>query len=185
MLTRRHHRGGEVWTLSVYNLLMASAGILPFLPACSTLKKVETVEVVRTETQVRDSLVLRDTTVYVPIPLEKDQAVVHVGDTSRRETTVAESLAWVGADGFLHHTLENKRGHLTAQLVLPEHILTTTVQNTRDKSQVITREVKVEKRLNWWQRFRIGAFWWLLALAAFAWRKPIIAAAKKVIGLIW
>ena len=25
----------------------------------------------------------------------------------------------------------------------------------------------------------------MLALAAFAWRKPIIAAAKKVIGLIW
>ena len=29
------------------------------------------------------------------------------------------------------------------------------------------KEVKVEKPLSWWQKFRIGAFWWLIgALAA-------------------
>ena len=26
-----------------------------------------------------------------------------------------------------------------------------------------TKEVKVEKPLSWWQKFRIGAFWWLVA----------------------
>lgn len=49
------------------------------------------------------------------------------------------------------------------------------------------KEVKVERPLNAWQRFRIGAFWWLLALAAAlaAWtfRQPLLGIAKKVLSL--
>ena len=46
-----------------------------------------------------------------------------------------------------------------------------------------TKEVKVERPLNAWQRFRIGAFWWLLALAAVGWRKQILRLIKKAAGL--
>lgn len=46
-----------------------------------------------------------------------------------------------------------------------------------------TKEVKVEKPLNAWQRFRIGAFWWLLGLAAVGWRKQILWIIKKAAGL--
>ena len=42
-----------------------------------------------------------------------------------------------------------------------------------------TKEVKVEKPLNAWQRFRIGAFWWLLAIAAVGWRKQLLRLIKK------
>lgn len=39
------------------------------------------------------------------------------------------------------------------------------------------KEVKVEKPLSWWQKFRIGAFWWLLgavvALLLWTFRKLI------------
>ena len=185
MLTRRHHRGGGSGHFSIQVFFMGSI-LLPTSPACSLLKRVETVEVVRTETQYRDSVAWRDTTVYVPVPLEKDQAIVQVGDTSHRATTVAESWAWVGSDGLLHHLLENRRGaKLPVPVKLPEHFVTTNVQNTREKAEVIVREVKVEKRLNPWQRFRIGAFWWLLGLAAFAWRKPIAALLKKLAGGLW
>ena len=45
------------------------------------------------------------------------------------------------------------------------------------------REVKVEKPLNTWQRFKIGGFWWLLALAAVGWRKQILWIIKKAAGL--
>ena len=184
MLTRRHHRGGGGPDTLVYVFFIGF--LLPILSACSLLRKVETVEVVKTETEYRDSTVWRDTTIYVQIPLESDQAVVHVGDTSHRATTLAESWAWVGADGFLHHLLENRRGAtIPIAVKLPEHFVTSSVQNTKEKAEVITREVKVEKKLNPWQRFRIGAFWWLLGLAAFAWRKPILALLKKLAGLIW
>jgi len=47
------------------------------------------------------------------------------------------------------------------------------------------KEVKVEKPLSWWQKFRIGAFWWLLAglSGALVWifRKPILAFIKTLI----
>lgn len=45
------------------------------------------------------------------------------------------------------------------------------------------KEVKVEKPLNAWQRFRIGSFWWLLALAAVGWRKQILWLIRKIAGL--
>ena len=47
------------------------------------------------------------------------------------------------------------------------------------------KEVKVEKPLSWWQKFRMGAFWWLLAglAASLVWifRKPILALLKTLI----
>lgn len=44
------------------------------------------------------------------------------------------------------------------------------------------KEVKVEKPLSWWQRAKIGAFWWLLGalVAAVLWifRKPLLRLLK-------
>ena len=150
------------------------------LTSCS--QKIVDKLVTQTVIEYRDSTVWRDTTIFVPIPLESDQAIVHVGDTSHRETSVAESDAWVGSDGFLHHNIRNKRGKLAQGVKLPEHFLVTGVKNTMEHAHVITREVKVEKKLNLWQRFRIGAFWWLLGLVLFAYRKQLFAAIMKAFG---
>ena len=46
-----------------------------------------------------------------------------------------------------------------------------------------TKEVKVERPLNAWQRFKIGGFWWLLVLAAVGWRKQLIWLIRKAAGL--
>ena len=46
-----------------------------------------------------------------------------------------------------------------------------------------TKEVKVEKPLSAWQKFRIGGFWWLLALAAIGWRKQLIWLIRKAASL--
>ena len=152
------------------------------LVLCSCTPKIA--ETIRTETvtEYRDSTVWRDTTIYVTIPLEADQAILHFGDTSHRETSIAESDAWVGSDGFLHHTLRNKPGKLPYQVSLPERYLVSSVQNTKEQAHVITREVKVEKKLNLWQRFRIGSFWWLLGLVLLAYRKQLLAAIMKAFG---
>ena len=181
MLTRVHHHRSRAWTLFV---CFTTTFILIALPGCGLLRPRERiVTVTNTVTEYRDSTAWRDTTIYVQIPLEADQAIVHVGDTSHRETTVATSDAWVGADGFLHHTLNNKPGKLASQILLPEHYLVSSVQNTQEHAQIITKEVKVEKKLNWWQRFRIGAFWWLLAIAAVGWRRELLWLIKKAAGL--
>ena len=45
------------------------------------------------------------------------------------------------------------------------------------------REVKVEKTLTWWQKFRLRAFWWLLGGVALAvvwiFRKPVLSILKR------
>ena len=180
MLTRRHHHRSRAVDTPIYIFIF----LLAFcLPGCSLLRQREKV-VVRTEmvTEYRDSTVWRDTTVFIPIPLESNQAIVHVGDTSHRETSVAESDAWVGADCLLHHNLRNKPGRIAAGVKFPERFLYTGVKNTKDEARIITREVKIEKKLNLWQRFRIGAFWWLLGLVIFAYRKHLLAAIMRAFG---
>lgn len=46
-----------------------------------------------------------------------------------------------------------------------------------------TKEVKVEQPLSAWRRFKIGAFWWLLALAAVGWRRELLWLIRKAAGL--
>ena len=155
--------------------------LFSLLSGCSP-KIVERVVTV-TVTEVRDSTAWRDTTIYVPIPLESDKAVVHVGDTSHRETSVAESDAWIGKDGMLHHSLRNKsEARIACDLKLPEHWLYTGVTNTKEHEQGIIKREYVEKPLSWWQKARLRAFWWLLGglILSFGWifRKPIIRILK-------
>ena len=152
-----------------------------FLPGCSpnVVERIVTI----TQTEVRDSIAWRDTTLYVPVPLEADQAIVHIGDTSHRETSIAESDAWIGKDGFLHHNIWNKAGaRIPHSVKLPERWLYTGVTNTREHEQGIIKEVKVEKPFSWWQKVRLRAFWWLLGglVACLAWifRKPLLALLK-------
>lgn len=62
-----------------------------------------------------------------------------------------------------------------------------TVHSVRVDSVAVerTKEVKVERPLTAWQRFRLRGFWWLLAglagLLAYAFRKPILAVFKMLL----
>jgi len=131
--------------------------------------------------EYRDSLVFRDSIIQVPIPLESDQAIVRIDDTSHRETSFAESDAWVGSDGFLHHNIRNKRGEIPIHVAIPEHWIVDKAH--AEKAATITNPVYVERKLTGWQKFRIEAFWWLLAISAglsfYVFRKPIFALIKK------
>lgn len=145
--------------------LGATATLLVLCLASCSPRIVERV-VKETEIKIErhDSLVWRDSLIKVPIPLGKDQAITHVGDTSRLEIDVAVSEAFVDSTGLLHHKLENKQGTLDAVVKIPSRTIWTNMTNT--SRETITKEVKVEKELTWWQKFRIGAFWWLLGAVA-------------------
>ena len=148
------------------NIIKGVLGGLAFLlvlglASCSPriIKEIVT----ETKIEYRDSLVYRDTLIRVPIPLEKDQAIVRLGDTSRLETSVAQSVAYVDSTGFLHHTLENKKGNLSTVVKIPEHYhFTVSVSTTKE---TITKTEYKDKPLTWWQNFRIKAFWGLLILS--------------------
>lgn len=100
---------------------------------------------------VRDSVIFRDSVLMVEIPKETDKDVVMQTDTSRLETSVAESEAWV-ADGRLHHTLRNKDWEfIPVTIKMPERLHYE--QKDRLVYNRIVETIEVEKSLNWWERF--------------------------------
>ena len=119
---------------------------------------------------IRDSVRFRDSLVLVPVPQGSDKAVLPDSDTSRLETDIAESVAYV-ADGKLHHTLRNKEAALIPVTIkLPERLH----YETRDKIiyNRIVETVVVEKELSRLQRFMMSLGWVVLigAVAWLAWK---------------
>ena len=153
--------------------------------SCSTIKYVD-----RWNTEYRDSTIYQkeryDSLIYVPIPLEKDQVIAHLGDTSRLETSVAKSEAFVGGDGFLHHKLENKSdSKLPAIVPVTGTYIYTGV--TQKEAHTLTKIEYRDKPLSWWQSLKIGAFWWLLGglvlCLVILFRKPLAALLKLLLKI--
>lgn len=134
----------------------------------------------------RDSTAWRDSLLHVPVPEGKDHAIVSSRDTSHLETSVAESTAYVDSTGRLHHTLTNKPTSIPYQVKIPVRYIFNGVVHSR--VETLTKYVKVEKPLSWWQSLKIGAFWWLLAglilCLAYIFRKPLFAFIKTLLKIV-
>ena len=110
---------------------------------------------------VRDSLVteireriVRDTVKYeIPVEIEK---IVTFADSSHLENSFAVSEAVV-KDGLLHHSLWTK----PQSIDIPVEVAVADTTTTSTHSEIKPKEIYVEKELSWWQKFRLGAFWWL------------------------
>ena len=154
------------------------------ITACAAPKVVQdyqrdSVVVIRDSVVViRDTVRFRDSLVLVPVPQGSDKAVLPDSDTSRLETDIAESVAYV-ADGQLHHALRNKdAAPIPVTIKLPERIHSesriTTTDETRDKIiyNRIVETVEVEKELSRLQRFMMSLGWVVLigTVAWLAWK---------------
>lgn len=160
--------GGCAITTIIISLLIA-IGIC-WLTSCSP----RIVEKITVETVYKDRIVHDTTTVEIPYEVEK---IVTRDTVSHIENKYAKSDAKV-TDGFLYHSLESKPQIIKVPFEV--HVTDTLYK----EAQIIEKEVKVEKPLSWWQKFRIGAFWWLVAAlgAALLWifRKPLL----KLFGVL-
>lgn len=102
---------------------------------------------------IRDSVFLRDTIIQVAIPAEADKAILPDTDTSRLQTSLAESEAFVKA-GRLHHTLRNRSE--TLQHVRVQYVDRAHTEKTASLAQRHTIEtVEVERPITPWQRLRL------------------------------
>lgn len=121
-------------------------------------------------THVVDSVYIRDTVVQWRVPEGSDSARIPDSDTSRLETGLARSTAYV-KDGELHHTLDNKAGTVVPILLsIPERARTEEKGVLRRVEYV--EYVEVEKELTAWQRFLMNVGWAALgALALWVFRK--------------
>ena len=159
--------GRGIGILSVFVLLVSFQA----LPGCSP----NVTHQIRTEIQYRERLVPIVASVNIPYFVERN---VTKDTTSHLENPFARSDARI-SDGLLFHTLES----------IPQTIETTVYVPVTDTlwkdSEIITKEVQVEKKLSGWQKFRMNSFWWLLIglIAALGWifRKPIINLFKTLI----
>lgn len=154
-----------------YAYLLALCAI--FLSSCAISRPpvIQYRDSVRVE--IRDRLV--HDTVGVPVPVEAEKVVTR--DTSSHlENSLASSDAIVSG-GLLHHSLQTKPQTLHVPVAVParDSII------YRDREVVKEVPVEVEKKLTFWQRFRIGAFYWLLGLALIGWRREILWLLRKII----
>jgi len=159
-------------------LLLLVAAML--LSSCSP-KIVEKIQVEYRDTTIIKETV-RDSLVQVPIPLEKNQAIVNIDDASHLETSVAVSNAYVTKDGQLHHDLANRHDQ-TLPAIVPIYFHIANTVKTTETAQIVEKTVEVPKPLSWWQSLKIAAFPWLLGLLAAAglwmFRKPILKLIRQ------
>jgi len=117
--------------------------------ACGTVRPVTGVD--STKVEVHTETVIQHDTAYVELPVIVEK-VATLDTTSTLENTYAKSEAVVTA-GILHHSLETK------PVSIPVKVETKTVYRDslvfRDRVQ--TQTVKVEKKLNWWQKLKLKA----------------------------
>jgi hypothetical protein len=124
---------------------------------CAAQKNAMTTDVQKDSVSVviKESIVYRDTTIYVEVPVEVSREVLPDTDTSHLETSLAISEAWVNA-GKLNHTLTHKDAKIEQTIPIPEK------HTQKDSAIVSIKEVvkevpvEVEKPLNAWQSFRMS-----------------------------
>lgn len=168
-------------------LLLLVAGVVA---GCRSAKRIipSTPVIVTNTDSVRTEYIetvrIDTVTVSVQVPMESAMQIVR-DSTSHLETKFAESDAWINNDGSLGHSLRNKQQELEGQALIPVK----SVESSNEKNSV--REVPVpypepyyvEKPLTAWQKFRLGAFWYLagtvLGLLVFILRKPLTTVYWK------
>ena len=101
---------------------------------------------------IKDSVIFRDSIIFVQVPKESTSAIVASSDSSHLETEVAASDAWI-EEGRLHHTLRNKEKLQPIEVKLPVKIHS----ELESRQQLAAKTViqVVEKELTWWQKLWI------------------------------
>jgi len=162
------------------SILAVFVALAALLPSCSP-KIVERVVTVTRDTTIVEvhERVIHDTA-RVEIPIIKEVNVTPA-DSSHLENEFAVSDAWV-EDGLLHHNLRTKPQTIAVPISVQVADTTTTHEHYEKTDATAIKVVEVDKPLSWWQKFRIGAFWWLLGGLALAlcwiFRKPLLALLK-------
>ena len=126
-MRNRFYSSVTILTLTI--LMLTGCGAAQLLPTTTT----------QVVTVVKDSLVIHQDTVKVPVPVERYVDVVPAYDTLRLETTLAKSEAYVDT---LTHTLkgnlEHKPGAITTDVKYLERI------RVEYRDSLVTKEVPVE-----------------------------------------
>lgn len=145
----------------------AILAVVVFISSCGAPKMAMTTDVQKDSVSVviKESVIYRDTTIYVEVPVEVIKEILPDTDTSHLETSLAISEAWVNA-GKLNHTLTHKDAKIEQTIPVPEKHTQKDSVTVSIKEVVKEVPVEVEKPPNAWQSFRMSLG--TIALIAFA-----------------
>lgn len=127
---------------------------------------------VQDSTIVQSQVIIKDTTIYVPIPGQtvRDSIPVIItkglmnSPVSKLETTYSLSKAWV-ENGILKHTLDQRPS--TIPVILPGAIHTSTSNTVQTIKVPYYVDRPISKPLQWWQKLLIWSgviVWWVVGL---------------------
>lgn len=139
--------------------------ILLTLASC-TAKRVVQKEISDEKVRIEYREILKTDTVAVQLPAERVEVIRR--DSSRIETSLAFSEARIQPDGTLSHTLQNKPFTPKIEVKYKDR------ETTRDS--IVYRDKRipypVEKKLNWWQKFRmqVGGYALIAFILAGGWK---------------
>lgn len=135
------------------------------LASCSTPRIAQDYQRDSVIVHIKDSLVMRDSIVMVPVPSGSATSILPDTDTSRLETDIAVSEAYV-KDGNLFHSLRNKDAIIPVRIVIPERIYSMEKEKSLVRKEV--EIVEVEKQLSKWQSF-IMSLGYVVLIAVVIW----------------
>lgn len=137
--------------------LFATTTIMSLVVSCAA-PKVVLDRRDSTVIHIKDSLILRDSIIFVSVPMGEDKAKLPDTDTSYLETNVAKSTAFIDKRGKICHTLTNKSDAIIPiKVTIPMRLHSEEKGLTRYLKQV--ERVEVEKELSRWQRFLQSLGW--------------------------
>ena len=132
-------------SLLLISVTVCSCGVNRYVPVENSQKDSVIIH-------MKDSVIFRDSIIFVQVPKESTSAIVASSDSSHLDTEVATSDAWI-KEGKLHHTLRNKEKLQPIEVKIPIKIHS--VQENRHQLAARTMIKEVEKELTWWQRLWI------------------------------
>jgi len=123
-------------------------------------------------TFVQSQVIIKDTTIFVPVPGETVHDSIPViitkglvnSPVSKLETAYCLSKAWV-VDGILKHTLDQKQ--TTIPFTIPGSIHTSTSNTVQTIKVPYYVDRPISKPLTWWQKLFLWSgviAWWVIAL---------------------
>lgn len=162
-----------------FTLMLAVIIALVMMLCCSCRSKHEVVREV-TVIETHDSIHYVHDTLYFDVPVQTAQVVTH-DSVSVLENDYAVSEVQLNKDGTLSHKLNTKPQSVPVPFDKPIETKIQTIYKDRE----VKIPMPVEKELTAWQKFRLNAFWVLVAVAiaalAFVCRKPLYALIRRFI----
>lgn len=114
---------------------------------------------------------------YVPIEKIVNVYPLPPEDTSKVETSLAMSMAFIDGNGLFHHTIENKEQTIYKPVDMDVQVADTTREEFHQDNSSDTVYVDVPAQLSGGQKFLINAGWAMMAL--------ILLGIIRIVAKLW